>query len=99
MTNCGSRNRDSQTLGVDGNLEVSRPASLNVITQSTCSLSTYSVPGAGVGAGGDMTKMLNKTLWLTPREGDRQVDKQLGYMDKYGVVVHLRGSWRKCHQA
>lgn len=46
---------------------------------------TYSVPDAR----GNVTKMLKKTLWLIPQEGGRQVDEQLGWVDRYSVVVHL----------
>lgn len=60
-------------------------ASFNAVSQSTCLLCTYSVPDTR----GNMTKMPKKTLWLIPWEGDRQVDKQLGWGDKYSVVVHL----------
>lgn len=50
-----------------------------------------------VGAGGDMTKTLNKALPLTSQWGDRWVSKGSGCPDTHSVGKHSGAHVRECH--
>ena len=87
MTNRGSRNRDSQTLRVDGNADVGRPdrpqchQQVNVLIEHLLCARCYSEGWRGYDQDAEQDQL------LTPREGGRQGDKQLGCSDKQSVVV------------
>lgn len=93
VADCGSRDRGSQALRAGGNSEVGRSdgpqchQSVNMLTEHLLCARRYS------GCWWVVTKMLNKMLSVTPREGGRQADKQLGCTEEQSVAVRPEGSW------